>query len=223
MADEHAPTQQVPVVAPPAERVDERAEKQGGIGHTPRDHHVRATIERVDDAVRPEIGVRRLDTIAADVADLACSRQQIGIRVQRQLQHVVAGQGGDLQTLKPKVPGDLHHTPGGGDRIGRAHVADDPHPLAAAAGQHRPHAGLQQRIVSGGGIHPLGPLRQGDGALRQAFEHQVVEAAMLDQLHRRFDPVAREAGARADTDRLHRGSTPKTTAAPVMTSDAQNR
>ncbi len=223
MADEHAASEQVPVVGPPAESIDERTQKKGWIGHAPGDHHVRAATERLDDALRPQIGVRRHDTVPPDVADPAHAGQQGRILTEREIEHVVPGQRSDLQAPQSEVPGDLDHAAGGGDRVGRAHIADDPYALAVTARQHRPHPRLQQRVVAPRGVLTLGLLSQGDGAFGQAFEDEVVEAATLDQLDRRLDPVAREPGPGADADRLHRGSTPKIAAANAMTSEAHKR
>ena len=81
------------------------------------------------------------------------------------------------------------------------------------------------------------PLQLGerDGALGQAFEHQIVEAAPLGQLDGRLDAIAGKARAGSDPDRLHdwfpgpstgenqNGKTRSATQANVMTTDAAKR
>src|SRR5690606_26605495 len=71
------------------------------------------------------------------------------------------------------------------------------------------------------GILPPAHLPGGDGPLAQALEDQVVEVAVLGELHRGIDPVARESCARTQADRpaahTHPGMTPITTAARTMT------
>jgi hypothetical protein len=49
-------------------------------------------------------------------------------------------------------------------------------------------------------VAPPGLLRQRDGALRQAFEDEIVEPAALRELDRGLDPVARITRAGADPD-----------------------
>ena len=68
-------------------------------------------------------------------------------------------------------------------------------PLARQCRQDRPHPLGEQRVVALRGILHLRLLGEGDGALGQAFEDQVLEVALLGQLDRRLDPVAGEAGA----------------------------
>ncbi len=96
-------------------------------------------------------------------------------------------------------------------------------PLRGAGRQHRAHPLGEQRIVAGSRIVHPAELRQGDGALGQALEDEVVEPPVLGELHGRLDPIAGVAGAAADPDRRpHSGNTPKTIAAATISSDAAN-
>ena len=60
------------------------------------------------------------------------------------------------------------------------------------------HTALMPEVGHGQGNGGLVQLGKGDSAFGQAFEHEVIEVAMLCQFERRFDAVARIAGAAAD-------------------------
>ena len=82
-----------------------------------------------------------------------------------------------------------------GFRIGRAHIGDDLDALCGAERQHRAHALFEQRVVAAFGIlHPR-LLRQRHRALAEAFEHEIVDLALLGELDRGLDTVARIACA----------------------------
>ena len=61
----------------------------------------------------------------------------------------------------------------------------------------------QERVVAARRIPELGLLGQGDGALGQALEDEVLEIALLGELDGRLDPVAGIACAGADPDLSH--------------------
>ena len=83
----------------------------------------------------------------------------------------------------------------GGLRIGRAHIGDDLDALGGAERQHRAHPLFQQRIVAALGIFHPRLLRQRHRALAQAFEHEIIDLALLGELDRGLDAVARIACA----------------------------
>ena len=88
-------------------------------------------------------------------------------------------------------------------RIGRAHIGDDLDALGGADRQHRAHPLFQQRIVAAVGIFHPRLLRQRDGALAEAFEHQIVDVALLGEFDRGLDAVAGIAGAGSYSNGSH--------------------
>ena len=80
-------------------------------------------------------------------------------------------------------------------RIGRAHIGDDLDAFCGADRQHRAHPLFQQRIVTAIGIlHPR-LLRQRYGALAEALEYQIIDAALFGEFDRGLDAVAGITGA----------------------------
>ncbi len=68
-------------------------------------------------------------------------------------------------------------------------------PLAAQSGSTARIRCFQQRIVAGLGIFHPRLLRQRHRALAEAFEHEIVDLALLGEFDRGLDAVARIAGA----------------------------
>ena len=168
--------------------------EQRGIGGAACDHDLRAAGQRVADRADPEVGVGRNDALA-QVRHRAAGLLQPVVVLAHLLKHVVAGDRRHLQPVQAELGGDGRSHARRRDRVGCAHVGDDADPVAHAQAQHRPHPRRQQRVEPALGVAALGLLGQRDGALGQAFEDQIVQRAMLDQLDRRLDPVARIAGA----------------------------
>ena len=83
-------------------------------------------------------------------------------------------------------------------RIRGSHVGDELDAARVARGEHGLHAFAKKRIEAGLWIARLRLLRQGDGALRQALEDQVVELATFDEFDGGLNAVARVAGAAAN-------------------------
>ena len=73
-------------------------------------------------------------------------------------------------------------------------------PALAAGRQQRAHAALEMRVVAARGIGHAVAVGEGDGALAEAFEHDDVELAALDQIDGRLQPVGGEARAGADAE-----------------------
>ena len=120
------------------------------------------------------------------------------------------------------------------DGIGRAHVGHDLDSIGRTHAEHRLHPIDQQRIVAERSIAHLRLLRDGDRALGQALEDEVLNAAAFRQLDGRLNAVAGIACACSDSDAFHRpshadraryysGKIPITTQVTVMTIDARNR
>ncbi len=99
--------------------------------------------------------------------------------------------------------GDLGGLAGCCDRIGRAHIGDDPDAPGGAGRQHRAHPLLQQRVVAALGILHARLLRQRDGALAETLEHQVLDVALFGELDRGLDAIARIARAGSYPDGSH--------------------
>ncbi len=95
-------------------------------------------------------------------------------------------------------------------------------PRSAHAGSTASHAIDEQRIVATVRIARLRLLREGNRALRQALEHEVIEPALRRELDRRLDAIAGIPCAAADADGLHSGNTPNSTHAAVIRTDAAN-
>ena len=76
-------------------------------------------------------------------------------------------------------------------------------PLAAQSRQHRAHPLLQQRIEAAVRILHARLLRQRNGALAQALEHQILDVALFGEFDRGLDAIARIAGAGSDPDGSH--------------------
>src|SRR3954469_15153960 len=88
-------------------------------------------------------------------------------------------------------------------RVGGAHIGDDLDAFCTTDRQHRAHSLFEQRIITAVGIlHPR-LLRQRDGALAEAFEHQVIDAALFGEFDRGLDAVAGIAGAGSYSDAAH--------------------
>ena len=90
---------------------------------------------------------------------------------------------------------------GGGLRMAAIGLVEDMTTAAArhaalnAGGQHHFHARGQQRIVAAFRVDQPRLLRQGDGALGQALEAEVLDFAALREFQRRFNAIARVACA----------------------------
>ena len=168
-----------------------------------------------------QIGVGRNDGVA-QVPRAAGPVDQRPIVAPDEIGHVVAGHRRDAQTAQPGLPRDLRDQARRRHRIGRAHIGDHPNTAGAAGGQHALHPLAEQRVEPGRRVTRALALGDGDGALGQALEHQVIERAVLRQFQRRLDPVARVAGAGADPERAHSGKIPNATAANVITTEQSN-
>ena len=100
VADHRALAQQVPVVHAPAEFVQQRRQHQRRVGHPAGDDDVRALRQRVRHRLRAEIGIGRQDAFAQRRHRQAGVVDQVVAGSQR-VEHVVAGDGGDLQPGEP--------------------------------------------------------------------------------------------------------------------------
>jgi hypothetical protein len=85
--------------------------------------------------------------------------------------------------------------------IGCAHVGDERDAARVARREHGLHTFAKKGIEAGLRIACLRLLCQGDRALGQALEHQVVEVAAFDQLDGGLNTVVRVAGAAANAER----------------------
>ena len=86
-----------------------------------------------------------------------------------------------LTSVRPARLDHVTHAAGGGMRIRGSHVGDQRHAAPVARREHSLHAFAKKRIEAGLWIARLRLLRQGDRALGQALEHEVVEVAAFDQ------------------------------------------
>ena len=86
-------------------------------------------------------------------------------------------------------------------RIGRTHIGNHDGAGFAASGQQRPHAPVEQRIVTARGIGHAVAMAERHRALAQAFQHDGVEFAAADQIDGRLQPVGGKTRSRADAER----------------------
>ena len=61
-------------------------------------------------------------------------------------------------------------------------------------------APLEQRVVAGLRVGHAIAMAKGQRALADALEHDRIELALGDQVHRRIEPVGREPGAGAEAE-----------------------
>ena len=118
-------------------------------------------------------------------------------------QHVIAQHHRYAQARQAQLTRHPQHGLAGGQGMRGTHVGHDARALAHTGRQHRAHALLQQGVVAPTRILAATQLRQRDGALGQALEHQHVERAALGQVPGRIDAVARVAGAGTDAEGFH--------------------
>ena len=114
------------------------------------------------------------------------------------LAHVVAQQHRAAPVGEAEIRGDLGRPAARRQRVGGAHVAEHGHAARRRCRQHRAHPLFELGVVAAPTPTPQAEGLARDGALGQAFEGDVVEAAALDQLHRRLPAVARKTCAGAD-------------------------
>ena len=202
MPDERALAEPVPVVGAPGELVHQRREKQRRIAHPAGDHDIGAAGERLDDRLGAEIGVGG-NHARGDVGDAALGFDERQVAPAQRICDIVAGDGGDLQARQAHLPRDRHRGADGADRVRGAHVGDDLHAVGDAGPQHRAEPLGEQRIEAGVGIAPACLLRERDGALGEAFEHEVVEVSAGGEVGRGLDAVARISGTGADPNGPH--------------------
>ena len=204
VAHQHALAELRPVVGAPAKGVHQRREEQRRVGHAAGDHHVGPRGQRRQQGLGAQVGVGR-DQPFAQLRRTrgAGALHQRHVMRAHPAQHVVARHHRHAQTRQAEFSRHRQHGLPGGLRVCGAHVADHPHPLAHAGWQHGAHARLQHRVVAVARVFRAAQLRQRDGALGQALEHQRVQPAPLGQGLRGVDAVTRVAGASADAKRLH--------------------
>jgi hypothetical protein len=200
--DHGAPAQPLPIIPSPAEFVHKGRKEQRRIAHPSGDDEVRPICQRRDDRLRAEIRVGR-DHPLRDVADAALRFDQRQVAISHRRHHVVTTDGRDLEALDPHLAGDARRGAGGADRIGRAHIGDDLYFIGDAGAEHHLETLAQQWIEARIRLPLPHLLRQRDRALRQALEHEIVEAPALGKIDRGLDAIAGVPGARADPERSH--------------------
>ena len=111
-----------------------------------------------------------------------------------------------FESLEAEFARDLDGALGRRARVGGAHVGDDRRAGRAAGRQQRAHAALELRVIAARGIGHAVAMAEGHGALAEAFQHDGIELAALDQIDRRLEPVGGKAGAGADPESETTGS-----------------
>ena len=196
VADERSPAEPRPVVHRPAELVDERGEEERRVGHAAGDHDVGALRQGLDDRRGAEVGVGRDERSprAATVRRSPRARSSPRRSSSSTSSPVTAATAGRAARARARSPDDR---PRAAERIGGAHVGEDRDAARAAGRQHGPHPLLRAAGRSPRRVPALLLLGERDRPLGQALEDQVVEPALLRQLDRRLDAVARSSRRRA--------------------------
>ncbi len=206
VAGHHRPGQAVPVVGGPAEVPGGRADDQGGVGHPPGDDHVGAGLQRGHDAPGAQVGVgrdRRHPGLGQPRPGV-----EVGQRLPRRLELVEAAE----QVVALDVGhADGQPQPSGqgpqlGGQPGRVEPAGVGHHLDALVdGQAEAllHLGQEAGGVPLGRVAAARAPQDQHGQLGQVVAGEHVDRAALQQLPRGGAPVAVEAGAVGDAQRLH--------------------
>ena len=98
------------------------------------------------------------------------------------------------------MPGNVADFLTGRQRIGRAHVRNQPYVVVEQMRQQAFDPPFEQRVVTQGRVLPFSFLRQCNGSFGEAFQHQVIQLSLLRQNNGRFEPVARKTSATANTN-----------------------
>jgi len=171
-------------------------ERQGGVGDAARDDDVGAGAQPVEQRLGAEIRVRGDDlpevAHAPPVVELEAGLDAV--------EDVVAEHRGDARR-EPHARGQRGDRLGAGARVGGAGVGEQPHAPRGERGHEHLHAPQEHAAEAARRIGQPLLLGERDGALGEAFQHEEVDRRALDELERRLQPVAGEAGAAADPDR----------------------
>jgi hypothetical protein len=201
MPNQHASAQPRPVVSGPAKVVHQGCQKQRWIGDAPGDDDLRVGLQRGQQGFGAQIGVGR-DQLSLQITKGlgGFEHGQSQARLRQSGQHIVAKDHRHFDFRQAQFTGNRQHRMPSLQRVGRTHVADDAGAMGKAGGQHGAHAGSQHQVIAC--IRVFGPLqlRQGNRALGQAFEHQIVQLALIGQLHGGRDAVTRVTCASANSD-----------------------
>ena len=192
------------IVVVPAERVDDGADEERGVGDPARHHHRCPCLERGSHRVRAEIGVRRRHA-GQDALERRASLHQGEARLGGDgILYIVAQQHRAAPVGKPEVARNLGCLAARRQWIGGAHVAEHPNAPCRCRRQDGTHAIFKLGVVAASLASPHSERFAGDGALGEALEGDVIEGALLNQLHRWLPAVAGEARAGADPNFISR-------------------
>ena len=202
MAHDRAFAKLIPVVHRPTEFVNERRQHERRVGDAARDDHVRTVAQCFYHRLRSKIRVGGNELGPERSHRLACLLD-LNPRRFHCFENVVASNRGDLQVAQSQRVCDFTNLVRARDRIGGAHVGQDLDSLCRTDSEHGLHSIDQQRVIAERSIAHLRLLRDGDRALGQALEDEVLDAAIFRQLDGRLDAVAGIAGACSNSDALH--------------------
>ena len=191
MADQSAGAQARQVRGTPTEVMRQRRQKHRWVGQPTADDDIGLGAQRGENSVGAEIGVHA-DHRHANVRERALLVHEWLI-VRQEGCNVVTLDARDLQPFQTQFAGDLDGARNRGPRIGGAHVGDHGGARRHAGRQERMHAALEMRVVASRRVRHAIAMAEGHRALAQAFQHQYVEFAALDQVDRRDGPVGGEA------------------------------
>ena len=205
MTDQRSRGEEIVLLRPPTEFVNEGAEAERAVDDAAGDDEVGAQRQRAGNREGAEIGIDRR---------VAGAFRQLGFEpagfaeFRRPLDHIVAIDDRDLD-VEAAAPGGLADRRGAAARIDRAGIGDD---LYLLGGEIAPGQG-DDLVGEAGDVTGLPialPAASGVGheIFGQIIQHQIIELAAAQQLRDRDDAVAKPGAAAADPDHALRGHQP---------------
>ena len=171
--------------------MDQRSERQGGIGDAAGHDNVGALVERLRDRECAEIEVGR-DDIGRAAQERAVDLARGKFARRQEARDIVALDHRNTRAPETRLAGQRKDALACGARIGSAEVADDPDLLAQANSEHRRNEAFERGTISAVRIAPPLKLCQRERALGQRLEHQKARTVALRQ---RFDHGTGSVGA----------------------------
>ncbi len=201
VSGETALRETIVVVERPAERVQQRAERDRAVDAPPGDHHLRARVECSGDRRRAEVCVRGEHFGRERAAGAEFAHTFVAQR--RQQRHdVVALDHGDTHR-NALLFRQRRQCRGTAARIDATGVGDDPDAALYAFAQHLTHRHRDEvgRPARLGSLEP----RAGENRHRQfsqIVEHEIIELSRSDQLRRGHRTIAPETRGTTDSHHL---------------------
>ena len=163
--------------------------EQHRIRRPSRQHDIGPGLNRLDEAVGADIGVRAKEFAGEGLVP--------GDPVES-IHDVVAEDARDAQSGQAEFARERRRAPRRGRRIGGAEIRDDAAAPVAGDRQQRRQTAAQARIAARARIGAACAQAGHEGAFRQAFEHDGIRGSGTRKRDGGVDPVSGEAGAAGD-------------------------